>query len=64
MTMNMLGNKTIRVTISDHVMMFGNSNKPREMQYDEYVWMCKRNAHQFSWLIVSLLIQNGFRGAG
>lgn len=39
----MAANKTVRVTFSDHVMMFGNSYKPWEMQYDEYVWMCKRN---------------------
>lgn len=39
-------NKTIRVTFSDRVMMFGNSYKPWEMQYDEYVWMCLRNGTQ------------------
>lgn len=38
----MSANKTVRVTFSDRVMMFGNSYKPWEMQYDEYVWMCKR----------------------
>ena len=39
----MAANKTVRVTFSDHVMMFGNSYKPWGMQYDEYIWMCKRN---------------------
>lgn len=36
-------NKTVKVTFADKVMMFGNSYKPWEMQYDEYIWMCKRN---------------------
>lgn len=39
----MAANKTVRVTFEDRVMMFGNSYKPWEMQYDEYVWMCMRN---------------------
>lgn len=37
----MAANKTVRVTFSDHVMMFGNSYKPWDMQYDEYIWMRK-----------------------
>lgn len=36
-------NKTVRVTFSDRVMMFGNSYKPWAMQYDEYIWVCKRD---------------------
>lgn len=36
-------NKTVRVTFESHVMMFGNSYKPWQMQFDEYIWMCKRN---------------------
>lgn len=39
----MAANITVRVTFADRVMMFGNSYKPWEMQYDEYVWMCMRN---------------------
>lgn len=39
----MSASKTVRVTFKDKVMLFGNSYKPWKMQYDEYVWMCKRN---------------------
>lgn len=39
----MATNKTVRVTFSDIVMMFGNSYKPWEMQYDEYIWLRRRN---------------------
>lgn len=43
MRANKFANKSVRVTFSDRVMMFGNSYKPWDMQYDEYVWMCKQN---------------------
>lgn len=36
-------NKTVRVTFSDKVMMFGNSFKPWEMQFNEYIWMRRNN---------------------
>ncbi|MEX3623543.1 spore protein H [Viridibacillus arvi] len=39
----MAANKTVKVTFSDGVMMFGNSYKPWVMQYDEYIWMRKNN---------------------
>lgn len=38
-----MANKTVRVSFTDRVMMFGNSYKPWEMQYDEYIWFCKNN---------------------
>lgn len=38
------GNKIVRVQFNEgHVMMFGNSYKPWEMQFDEYLWLLKRN---------------------
>ncbi|WP_426981277.1 spore protein H [Bacillus pseudomycoides] len=37
------GNKIVRVQFSeDHVKMFGNSYKPWEMQFDEYLWLLKQ----------------------
>ncbi|MEH7541798.1 spore protein H [Bacillus thuringiensis] len=36
--------KIVRVQFNEgHVMMFGNSYKPWEMQFDEYLWLLKRN---------------------
>ncbi|TCW55306.1 hypothetical protein EC917_106161 [Bacillus thuringiensis] len=36
-------NKIVRVQFSeDRVMMFGNSYKPWEMQFDEYLWLLKQ----------------------
>lgn len=41
----MATNKTVRVTFSDIVMMFGNSYKPWEIQFDEYIWMRRNNGN-------------------
>lgn len=34
-------NKTVRVTFDDFVMLFGNSYKPWEVQFDEFIWLVK-----------------------
>nr|MCX3323194.1 spore protein H [Bacillus paranthracis] len=36
-------NKIVRVQFNEgHVKMFGNSYKPWEMQFDEYLWLLKQ----------------------
>lgn len=35
--------KIVKVIFHDRTMLFGNSYKPWEMQYKEYVILCKRN---------------------
>lgn len=35
--------KIVRVAFEDRVMLFGNSYKPWNMQFDEYISTCKRD---------------------
>ena len=50
--------KIVRVTFTDRIMLFGNSYKPWKMQFDEYVWLCKRDGEELKLVKVEVSDSN------